>query len=270
MRERILMLAPLVLGELAAQAQPAELLQGVSDDQARRLEEYNRVFLQETLYSAGRHRIVSIDTQLLLHDDAITMTPFPDVPPLLVTAERIHRTDTYVNWFARIHVDDATLEPLGFKLYTSISMLWWDVNDRGDAELSGANRFKFSPAWRIDEGDRPILAPEGVARSGDIGPPPRTPEEIAEHKRLSKLRRHAFGSLSARLELPSGQTYMVTPLAYAPRFSVVFELDPDKVVPIPFEPEDEITAEQREKVARYNAFRNSLPVETKPIWGDVQ
>ena len=270
MRERFLVLTALFLGGLAAHAQPREMLRAVSEDQAGRLEEYNRIFLQQELYSAARHRIVSVDTTLLLGNAAVTITPFPDVTPLVVTPERVRRADTAVSWFGRIHVDDATLEPLGFKVYTPITMLWWDLNDSGNGELSGANRFKFSPAWRIDESDKPILVTQGVARPNEIGPPPQTPEEIAEHKRLSKLHRRAFGSFSARLELPTGQTYVVTPLAYTPRYSVVYELDMDKIVPIPFEPGDATTAEQREKVARYEAFRNGLPIENKAIRGDLE
>ncbi len=71
--------------------------------------------------------------------------------------------------------------------------------------------------------------------------------------------------------MPTGQTYVLAPLRFTPRYAVVYELDMDKIVPIPFEAEDAgtQTAEQREKVRQFEAFRRNLPVEDKPIRGDL-
>jgi hypothetical protein len=72
--------------------------------------------------------------------------------------------------------------------------------------------------------------------------------------------------------LPSGEIYVVAPLRYTPRYAVVYEVDRDKFVSLPFEPEDAATqtAEQRAKVEQYETFRTSLPTENKAIRGDIQ
>lgn len=268
MQVRYLVLCWLLLIALPANAQLRELLRSIDQRQAQRLEAYNRVFLQEELYSAGRYRIVAVNTDLLLQNEPVAITPFPDVKPILLTPEKVRRTDVAVSWLANVLLDDPAFQGAQFK--APITVLWWDLNDLGNAELSGSNRFRFSPVWRIDENNQPVLMPDGVTR--EAGPPPRTPEEIAEHKRLSRLQRRAFGSLATRLELPTGQFYVVAPLRHTPRYSVVYELDRDKIVPIPFEPEDAVnqTEEQRRKVQQYDAFRRSLQTEDKPVRGDIQ
>ena len=272
MKVRLLALIGLFLGALSTHGQPPEIVQAVSQDKARRLEEANRVFLMDQLYAAARYRIVSINTAPLLQDQAIAITPFPDMTPIVLMAEQVRRTDNSVAWFGRIQTDDPVLERSGLNVDTLITMFWWDVDDLGVASPSDSNRFKFSPAWKIDANDQPVLIPQGVAEPGEVGPAPRTPEEIAEHKRLLQLHRHAFGAVTARLELLTGQTYVVSPLRYTPKYAVVYEMDKDKVPFIPFE-EDELgtaTIQQRESFERYDAFRRSLPIENKPILGDVE
>ena len=248
-----------------------EILGVVGQGQAQRLEEYNQTFLQEELYSATRHRIVSVNANLLLQNEPITITPFPDVKPIVITPEKVTRTDTGATWLGRIQIDPA-LETAGAELYAPLNMLWWDLDDSGNAELSASNRFKFSPAWRIDENDQPVQVPQGIGRPTEVGPPPRTREEIAEHKRLQQLQRRAFGSLSTRLELPSGEIYVVAPLKYAPRYAVVYEVDNNKFVSLPFEAEDAAsqTPQQRAKVQQYQEFVRRIPVENKPIRGDIK
>ena len=269
MQVRYLVLCWLLLVALPAHAQPREMLRSIDQGQAQRLEAYNHVFLREELYSAARYRIVSVNADLLLQNEPITVTPFPDVKPIMLTPERVRRTDVVVSWLANIQLDDPALQGLGAQFKAPITVLWWDLNDLGNAELSGSNRLKFSPVWKIDENNQPVLIPGGITR--EAGPPPRTPEEIAEHKRVSRLQRRAFGSLATRLELPTGQIYVVSPLRHTPRYSVVYELDRDKIVPIPFEPEDAVsqTAEQRARVQQYQTFRRGLPIEDKPIRGDI-
>jgi hypothetical protein len=275
MNVRFFVLIGLFLSAFAAEAQQArEMIRPIGPDQARRLEEYNSIFLQEVLYSAARYRIVAVNANLMLQEEPITITPFEDMEPIVVTPERVRRTDYAVNWLGRIQVDPR-FETSWKKYYASISMNWWDVNDLGNAELSGANTFKFSPAWRIDENERPVLGapPAGIASDREVGRPPQTAEEIAEHKRLLQLDRYAFASFDARLSLPSGETYVLTPLRYTPRYSIVYEVDEEKVVPVPFEPGDEVTLtnEQKGRVEQYEQFMSRLPrEENKAIRGDIE
>jgi hypothetical protein len=274
MNVRFFVLIGLFLSAFAAEAQQArEMIRPIGPDHARRLEEYNSIFLQEVLYSAARYRIVAVNADLMLQEEPITITPFEDAEPIVVTPERVRRTDHAVNWHGRIQVDPS-LETSWKKYYAFMSMNWWDVNELGNAESSRTNTFKFSPAWRIDENDRPVLGTSpGIASEREVGRPPQTAEEIAEHKRLLQLDRYAFTSFGTRLSLPSGETYVVTPLIYTPRYSIVYEVDEEKVVPVPFEPGDEVTLtdEQEERVEQYKRFMSRLPrEENKAIRGDIE
>jgi hypothetical protein len=65
----------------------------------------------------------------------------------------------------------------------------------------------------------------------------------------------------------------VTPLRYTPRYSIVYEVDEEKVVPVPFEPGDEVTLtdEQKGRVEQYERFMSRLPSEEKKaIRGDIE
>ncbi len=127
-----------------AHSQTRELLQPLNRGQAERLEAYNRVALQEDLYSAARPRIVSVNTDLLMQNEAFTITPFEDVKPIVVEPERVTRTDDYVQWMARIQ-PDPSLETRGAKFLAPITVTWFDVDDAGNAQPTGRNRFKFFP-----------------------------------------------------------------------------------------------------------------------------
>jgi hypothetical protein len=93
--------------------------------------------------------------------------------------------------------------------------------------------------------------------------------------RVSSRRRdeHAFWSVQATLEVPGGSNVLM-PLKYTPKYSVVYEITPDTLVPIrvDFMPGDpEPSATEKAAWARYRAFVDSLPREDgKPVRGDIQ
>lgn len=93
MHVRFFVLIGFLLSAFPAEAQQArEMIRPKGPDQARRLEEYNSTFLLEVLYSAARYRIVAVNADLMLQEEPITITPFEDVEPIVVTPERVRRT----------------------------------------------------------------------------------------------------------------------------------------------------------------------------------
>lgn len=85
---------------------------------------------------------------------------------------------------------------------------------------------------------------------------------------------HAFFSAFAVFELPGSARYVVQPLKYTPRYSVVYEMARDAIIPVridrqPGEPE--FRDDNERKVSeRYQTFRNGLPEEKdKQILGDI-
>jgi hypothetical protein len=141
--------------------------------------------------------------------------------------------------------------------------LAWDTNEAGVASESSENRFQFSPNWAFDFFDQPVLE----LRDGNgmaTGPPPQTPQEIARHKELLRLNKRAFYSVTADFQVFPNTRYRLLPLKYTPRYSVLFEVDPEKVVPIIRESPldgDVVTRTPTDdvKLSDYESFIRNLP-----------
>jgi hypothetical protein len=265
----------LLVASLSA-AQVPELLKSVDAGKAKRLAEYNSASLQAELYSAKRFRIVALETSLLLEDDDFTVTPFDDVPPIHLTKDVVHRWEDAVAWSGLMKIDlPEALSALGARPTAMLSAMAWDTDESGNAFESSLNRFEYSPYWTFDDSDRPRLeVPEG--QKGVAGPPPQTPAEIARHKALKALNKHAFFSVHASFELLFPRaTYMLVPLKYAPKYSVIYEVDPEKRVPITVDrsPDGSVphrTPEELAKLADYESFIRGLPHERNvPVVEDV-
>lgn len=242
-----------------------ELLQAVNEAKARQLIQYNSPWLQAELYFAKRSRIVTVNASLLLTDDDFTVTPFDDIAPLHVTKGNVQRYEEAFSWVGWIIADlPEAVRAAGVRQAINLYGLAWDTDEFGRASESSENRFQFSPQWTFDFFDRPILGlreGQGLA----TGPPPQTPAEIARHKALLKLNKSAFYSVSAdfQLLLPNAR-YRLAPLKYTPKYSVIFELDPAKLVPITLDrpPSGEPitrTPDDRVKISEYENFIRNLP-----------
>lgn len=253
----LLLLAPLV----HAQELP-ELLQTVDERRAQQLIQYNSPWLQGELYSAKRYRIVMVDPNPLLKDDDFAITLFDDKARLHLTPDSIQRREDTIAWNAEVLVDlPEALMRRGARQTVLLTAVAWDTDEAGRALVSFDNRFQFSPKWTFDFFDRPVLAEgQGLA----TGPPPQTPEEIARHKELLRLNKHVFYSVNADFEMLYPRvTYRLIPLKYTPKYHVLFEVDPEKVVPIltdrlPGEAVERTPAE-RVKLSNYENFIRSLP-----------
>jgi len=253
----ILLLAPLV----HAQELP-ELLQPVDEGKAQRLVQYNSPWLQAELYSAKRSRIVMVNSNPLIKDDDFTVTLFNGTAPLQLTQDSIQRRADTIAWNAVVLVDlPEVLRRAGAKQTVLLTAVAWDTDEAGRALVSFDNRFQFSPNWTFDFFDRPVLAEgQGLA----TGPPPQTPKEIARHKELLSLNKHVFYSVNADFEMLFPRvTYRLVPLKYTPKYHVLFEVDPEKIVPIltdrsPGEVVERTPADQV-KLSNYESFIRSLP-----------
>ena len=258
-----LLLAALGAGTLRAE----ELLEEIDAYKVGRLAEYNSVFLQGALYFATRHRIVKVDTTLLLQGDDFTVTPFPDMAPLHFKYEAIRGTEDDIYWTGRVETDENS--PL-----TMIALHAWDLDKSGNALHSSQNRFTHSPHWRIDESGAPVLETLPAGEAGIAGPPPETPQDIERQRQLQELERHAFYSVTAGFSLPGVGRYVLTPLPYTPKYSVIYEVDPDSASiahdRLP-EEEDTRSARERMQALQYEAFVNRLPKETgKAVRGEIE
>ncbi len=251
-------------------------MQKVNENKAQRLAEYNTVFLQDQLYFASRHRIVKADTKVLLEDDDFVVTPFSDVEPIYIKQGSVQRGQDQTYWHGLVQTKhQSELDAYGISLRTTISMHAWDLDEFGNAHLSMMNRFKHSPRWKIDETNTPILEVPAEGQIGTTGPPPLTPEDIERHKRLKKLNKRKFHSVSATFSTLDGKKYVLAPLKYTPKYSVIYEIDPNKVFltqfDYPSETEDVRSHGEIMQTLQYQTFREGLPKEVnKAVKGDIE
>jgi hypothetical protein len=253
----LLLFVPLV----EAQEVP-ELLRAVDAGKAQQLIEYNSPWLQAELYTARRFRIVTVDSSPLMNDDDFVVTLFDDRTRLRLTAGSIQRREDTIAWNAVVLGDlPEVLRSRGATQTVLFSAVAWDTDEAGRAAVSFDNRFQFSPKWTFDFFDRPVLAEgDGLA----TGPPPQTPEEVARHKELLKLNKYAFYSVNADFEMLFPRvTCRLVPLKHTPKYHVLFEVDPEKVVPVltDREPGEDVerTPAEQVKLSNYEDFLRSLP-----------
>jgi hypothetical protein len=276
MKTRFLIPASLSLIAFAAHSQqPRELLLPVEAGQAQRVEEYNSTYLLRATYYASRYRIVRADLNAVLAETDITITPFDDVDPIRLEFLELQRNgEDILFWKGRYSRSWSPSEVLlGFAGRTAtVVMMALDVDEDGSAVISAYNRFEFSPKWAIDENGVPFLEDSdsfGIANT----PPPRTPEEIARHRRLKRLTKHAFFAARATLDVPGrGSRYVLDPLKFLPRYSVMYEIPGDtKLPPIDRIPGEPISAEDRAREEGIRAFLDSLPPDEtgKQVLGDI-
>jgi hypothetical protein len=272
--------ATVLLFTVAADAQESkELVRPIDADRALRLEQYNSAFLRQELFHAARHRIVEVNADLLLDAQDITVTPFEDVEPFQLaplpgTPRRVG--DDHIFWSGQYKQLEALNEALGAPVVSvTIAANAWDLEPSGDAVVSSQNRFEFSPLWVVNENGNVVLdrsrAPPGqLVIPGD---PPRTPEQIAKHRRIQNLNKHAFYSVDAVFDAAGGSRYVLKALKYTPRYSVLYEIRRDTVMPVKIDrmPGDpEATPEERAAFDRYRRLVESLPNESdKSIRGEI-
>lgn len=272
--------AALLMFSGAAYAQESrELVRSLDDARSQRLEEYNSTFLRGETYFASRHRIVELNAALLSQAREITFTPFEDVEPIALVPVRgtPRRTGEEHIFWTGIYKPFALLETLGGpQVSVTIAANAWDLDPSGAAVISSQNRFEFSPLWTFDERGNPVLdrskfPPGALVVPGD---PPRTPAQIERHMRLQTLDKHAFHSVEAVFDVPGSSRYVLKPLKYSPRYSVLYELTRDTVVPVRIDAMPEgspLTEEELAVFERYNQFLETLPKDEpgKSIRGDV-
>lgn len=149
--------------------------------------------MQAELYAARRYRIVAVDPDRLMKDDDCTITLFDDTAPLHLTADSIQGREDGIAWNARVLVDlPEVLRSRGARQTALLSAVAWDTDQAGRALLSFDNR----------------------------------------NERQS-LKRHVFHSVSADFQMLFPRAaYRLVPLKYTPKYHVLFELDPERIVPI--------------------------------------
>lgn len=204
------------------------LLKDVERSKAQQVSDYNYSFLQSELYFSTQSRIVQADESLLNAEEDVTLQLFPDVDPLTIRHVSVEKKPGGLFWMGQVEQDGKVPLPTFM-----ISLLYWDTDPDGNASLSMMNRFKHSPHWDIDEAGKPELRKLDL-EAGAVaiaGPPPESSEDIAHHRRMKSLNRHAFYSVQAVIHAVDPQTertrlFVLQPLKLTPKYSVLYEVDP--------------------------------------------
>lgn len=255
-RNAIAVLLALVIPYAESQAQ--ELLASVDAGSALRLSEYNSAFLTKELYFASRHRIVRVNPEVL-SGEQISVTLFEGARPI-----QIKRTNVYEMAGARYW---SGTTPENIPMF--VSTLTWDVDPSGVASPSNQN--PQSP-WRVDEQGVVTLDVRQGEAPGIAGPPPDTSEQKAEARRLQGLARRAFQSVTAQISAADGTRYVIKPLEYAPRYSLVYQVDQTKLLnePIDYLAEDTRPEIEKRRAREYHEMVDRASSGLKQVRGELE
>ena len=221
----------LLVDASASLAAPKQLFKEVNPNKALRLEEYNSAFLQEALYQSARHRIVKVDIKMLEKDKEFLFQAFSDTEAVLFhgEAQQLSSNPADEEWWRW------SGKPSAFDVLPDVDLYIhnYDIDkETGVANPSAENKFKHSRHWTFDEGGVLVLETLTEGEFAIAGPPPETPEDIEYHKKLKKLRKNAFRSTSStQFYIPTKnglRHYYLIPLKYTPKYSVIYEKDPEK------------------------------------------
>lgn len=260
------------------------------------LERNNERWFKLAIYDARRYRVVKFDpTPWLKSDiDRIVLRLFEDVEALEFGTELQERKfdDSQVvwegEWFhgprydlsvatirevmrkgmdkdARNMVDRMSDDAIRRSVVprSTVILTAWDIDPEGRASQSIENRYNHSELWRVDEyGNAELSAPKDEHPTV-VGPPPKTPEEVAHHRRLQSLDRHAFYSARGIVKVQRGndafEQYELSAFEHDPGYLLITELDLEKRVPVCFDQPCGFNTEQQAKVDAYAAFQELLP-----------
>ena len=243
-----------------ALAELPELLIPVTGDEKNRVWAANEYFVRKGGYFAKRYRIVRVNTDLLLgKDEEFTISFFDDVVMPVVRKElSVRNWGVNFTWYGQFASPPFTPEELASLNPNLSSKLAGQMYDSFFGVRIGGTQYVY---------DTDPANAEGVA---GMRQDPVTGRLIYEQERLAqklKVGTIVYGVhlslrplLSASIQQgqqPFSIEYQIRSLPMDRRFSVVYELDPDKRLPMGdgnYTP----TPEQAEKLRQYKEFLESL------------
>jgi hypothetical protein len=244
-----LSISSLIMTSLAV-AGTNELLLPVADSEVMLIEKRNERFLAEHRYFAKRHRIVRIDSKLLLTDgNEFTITPFPDSTYLVATKD-IRRAPFQSVWSGiainpslPIDVFDSlseeerqgmTVEKMKeVFLGISLTVTEYDLNTNTGEIVHAAKR-------------PPMISPGGPNYE-----PPAAPAE---------MNFGAFQGVKGTIDIELlGGKYKLLPLKNDPEFHIVFEVNEEREITV-VDPADrsEFAEEQRRRILEFQEYERQL------------
>lgn len=263
----LVLLTGVAVSTASISAFAVNLLKDVDRDRAFRIADHNGSDFQRATYLAKNHKIVEVlDAKSITDAKEITLKLFDEYNEVTLKHTRTKSGPGYVRWTGSVDYGGET----PFKDVT-LAIHSYDVSPEGTPSRTRANQYKFSERWEIDEEMSPRLTTTGSkVPHATVGPAPKTQEERVEHKRLKELTREVFFSVSANFQIFDKQykelkRYVIRPLKASPRFSVLIEVDPGKVLPNSIDQtageKVDYSVSELEKLNDYQSFKNSLSVE---------
>lgn len=240
-------------------AEPAELLTVVTGEEEQRVLAANQYFIKKDGYFAKRYRIVRVNTDLLLgSEEALNISLFDDVSIPIVRQEISVRNGgvnfTWRGRYASVPTPNefASINPdMSLKLAERVYVSLFEIRING-------SQYVF---------DKDPANAEGVA---GMRQDPATGRLIYETERLAQKLKEGtivygvFVNLRPLIpetirqgQKPLSVGYQIRSLPMDRRYSVVYEQDPDKRLPMGggnYTP----TLEQAEKLRQYKEFLKSL------------
>lgn len=256
---RSLLAVTLILSNVAIAEHP-ELLIPVIGEEEQRVLAANQYFIKKGSYFAKRYRIVRVDTDLLLgSDEALTISLFDDVSIPVVRKEiSVRNGGVNFTWRGRYASVPFTPDELAsFNPGMSLEHAERLYDSLFEIRIGGT-QYVF---------DKDPANAEGVA---GMRQDPETGRLIYETERLAQKLKEGTIVYGVSLNLlplipesirqgqkPLSVEYQIRSLPMDRRYSAVYELDPDKRLPMGdgnYNP----TPKQAEKLRQYKEFLESL------------
>ncbi|WP_160152102.1 hypothetical protein [Microbulbifer sp. ALW1] len=234
-----------------ATAEPQKLFEQVTPEEEQRIYQYNQPSIDRKIYYASRYRIVRVNTKLLeSENNEFTLNPFEDQQMDVVTLKvnrdqsggSIHWEGIWKDWERVTGKTMPTAKAPQSKplekdeirrtLKIELRAYVWHFNpDTGEAINPGNLHRKYQ---ELDGND------------------------AEEHQKLKKISRHSFRTITGRFFILGGDSFVLTPLEFTPRYHLISIPNPDRYLGIDT-PYHQLSEENQRRVREAQAFIDSLP-----------
>lgn len=268
-RQSVALLHAVLLSPLFAHADPSELLIPVTGKEEQRASEVNSYFLKKDGYFASRYRIVRVNTDLLLGpEEELTISLFDGVKVPVVRKEL-----------------DVRNEGINFAWhgsYATVSVTAEQIAQANPGMSLDMARQLYSTVYEFQIGGTQFVYDQNPAEAEELAGMRQdrsTGRLVHQKERLAaklldgttiysvsfNIRPILPSKSSSRNQEHLSPTYQLRPLPMDRRYSVLYEMDADKIIEFS-DDMDSLSPDEAENVREYRSLLQSLgddPRKTK-------
>lgn len=229
-----------------------ELLHPVDYEKSKKIQEYNGKYFKEITYFSSRYSIVRVNDDLLLNsksNDEFTITPFVGETFHIITKSLVRKPGERAFWRGELVFPGLSDPRAELESKTEDERAGLTV-EQAMSILFGINISIFSWDRNLDT-DEVTIAYKTV--SGNLQKEPK------ENHIPTRIKRNDFKSVSSTFSvLPTSQKFVLQPLKFTPKYHIIYEVDPEKVITSTENYAAPSTEENKRRVRQYREFQETL------------